>query len=186
MAEVRGILVAAIRAFLLERYGKSAIDAATAKLVPDEAVLIQRTFLDSSFYPYATMAAMGTLTQTLSPIRHTSGQELGRFIAEHVFKGAYKPLLAKDMNHMVEKIGSIKEFFYRDASNIDSAMTGDTSAEVVYRYSKGVRPTRGACRSLGAFWGRTLELASGINVSGAHPICNADGGDRCEFKYSWV
>lgn len=185
MAEVRGILVAAIRAFLLDRYGKSAIEQASTTLDPNEAALIQKTFLDSSFYPYATMEAMGNLARALSPIRHTKGQELGRFIAEYVFKGAYKPLLAKNMGQMVGKIGGIKDFFYRDASTIDSAMTGDTSAEVVYRYTEGVRPTRGACRSLGAFWGRALELASGTSVSGSHPTCIAEGGDRCEFKYSW-
>ena len=185
MAEVRGILVAAIRAFLLERYGKSAIEQATTTLDPQEAALVQKTFLDASFYPYLTMEAMGNLTRALSPIRHTKGQEVGRFIAEYVFKGAYKPLLARDMSHMVEKIGGIKDFFYRDASTIDSAMTGDSSAEVVYRYTEGVRPARGACRSLVAFWGRTLELASGITVSGSHPACVAEGGDRCEFKYVW-
>ena len=185
MAEVRGILVAAIRAFLLDRYGKSAVEQAVPKLDPTEAALIQKTFLDSSFYPYATMEAMGNLTRALSPIRHTKGQELGRFIAEHVFKGPYKPLLAHDMEHMVGKIGGIKDFFYRDASTIESTMTGDSSADVVYLYQAGIRPARGACRSLVAFWGRTLELASGVTVSGSHPLCVAEGGDRCEFKYVW-
>lgn len=64
-------------------------------------------------------------------------------------------------------------------------MTGVRSSKVVYVYEKGIRPTRGACRSLGSFWGRVIELSSGMTVTTTHPICVAEGKDRCEFRYSW-
>lgn len=175
----------AIRAFLLERYGKSAVDKALATIDPREASLIQRTFLESSFYPYDTMTAVAALFHALSDIHHTTGEELGRFIAEFVFKGAYKPLLAKDVVRMVEKIGPIKDFFYRDTNMVDSAMIDKSSCKIIYRYVKGVVPTRGVCRSLGTFWGRVLELSGGMTVTATHPTCVAEGKDRCEFRYSW-
>ena len=185
MADIKGVLVSGMRAFVLERYGKAAVDQAVAKLDPNEAALVKRTFLDGSFYPYSTVTAMADLIQSLAPIRRTHGQELGNWLAEYVFKGPYKPLLTRDVPRMVEKIAWIKDFFYRDANNVESAMTGASSCKVVYRYQNGVRPTRGVCRSLGAFWGHTIELSGGMKVAATHPTCVAEAGDHCEFMYSW-
>lgn len=185
MAEVKGVLVTGMRAFMLGRYGKPAVDQALVKIGPSDASRVNRPFLDGSFYPYGTFDSMAALFHALSPIKHTKGDELGAFLAEYVFKGPYKPMLTKDLERMVEKIASIKEFFYRDANTIESAMTGPASCKVVYRYQNGVRPTRGACRSLGAFWGHALELSGDIRVRAKHPVCVVEGGDRCEFVYSW-
>lgn len=174
-----------MRTFLLDRYGKDAIDKAFAKLDPKEASLVQKRFLETSFYPYATVTAVASLFHALSDIRHTTGQELGKYLAEYVFQGPYKPMLTKDVRRMVEKIGSIKDFFYRDANTVESAMITPSSCKLIYRYEKGVQTTRGACRSLGTFWGRVLELSGGMKVTTTHPACAADGADRCEFRYSW-
>ncbi len=185
MAEVKGVLVTGMKTFLLNRYGKNVVDDALTTLGGNEASLIKKTFLDGSFYPYDTMAAMAGLTHALNPVRKTTGQELGAFLAEYVFKGPYKPLLAKEVVPMVEKIGWIKDFFYRDTNDVESKMTGDRSAVVVYRYSHGIKPTLGLCRSLSAFWGRTLELAGNIKVAATHPTCIVEGRERCEFRYTW-
>lgn len=69
MAEVKGVLVNAMRMFLVDRYGKSAIDQALTALDPNDASLIQNRFLDSSFYPYATMDALRRLARALSASR---------------------------------------------------------------------------------------------------------------------
>ena len=185
MADVKGVLLTGMKAFLLDRYGKDAVEKAVDTLKPTDAVLVKKTFLDGSFYPFATMTAIAGVAHALSPIRKTTGQELGTFLAEYVFKGPYKPLLAKDVVPMVQKIGYIKDFFYRDANMVESSMTGDASCLVVYRYAPGIRPTRGLCRSLGAFWGHALELAGGAKVAATHPTCIAEGRERCDFVYSW-
>lgn len=185
MAEVKGVLVTGMRAFLLDRYGKGVVDQALATLDDRDAKLIKRPFLDGSFYPYDTMTAMADLTHALNPIRKTTGQEMGKYLAEYVFKGPYKPLLTKEVVPMVQKIAWIKDFFYRDTNDVESKMTGDRSCVVIYRYSHGIKPTRGLCRSLGAFWGRALELAGGMKVSATHPTCIVEGRDRCDFAYSW-
>lgn len=185
MAEVKGVLVTGMRAFMLGRYGKPAVDQALSKIDPNDASRVSRPFLDGSFYPYGTFDSMASLFHALAPIKPTRGQELGTYLAEYVFKGPYKPMLTKDVGRMVEKIAAIKEFFYRDANTIESTMTGPSSCRVVYRYQNGVRPTRGACRSLGAFWGHALELSGDMKVTAKHSTCVAEGGDRCEFVYSW-
>lgn len=185
MADVKGVLVAGTRAFLLDRFGKPAIDSALTSLPGDAAVRVNRPFLDASFYPLATMDAMTGLIHALNPIKKTTGKELGTFLAEYVFKGPYKPMLTADVPRMVEKIASIKDFFYRDANTVESVMTGDRSCRIVYCYQNGVRPTRGLCRSLGAFWGHVLEIAGNIKVSAKHSTCIAEGGTRCEFTYAW-
>ena len=185
MADVKGVLVAGTRAFLLHRYGKPAVDQAIGALPAADASRVNRPFLEGSFYPYATMDAMAELIHALAPIRRTKGQELGTFLAEYVFKGPYKPMLTKDVPRMVEKISAIKDFFYRDANTVESTMTGDRSCRIVYRYQNGLRPTRGLCRSLSAFWGHVIELAGNIKVSAKHSTCIAEGGTRCEFTYAW-
>jgi len=185
MADVKGVLVSGTRAFLLNRYGKPAIDRVLATMPSTDSARINRPFLESSFYPYATMESITVLIHGLGSIRRTTGQELGRFLAEYVFKGPYKPMLTSDVPRMVEKIAAIKDFFYRDTNAVESAMTGDASAKVIYRYQNGVRPTKGLCRSLGAFWGHALELSGNVKVSATHPTCMAEGADRCEFVYAW-
>jgi hypothetical protein len=185
MAEVKGILVTGMRTFLVDRYGKNVVDQKLSALGDKDAKLIGKTFLDSSYYPYATMTAMAGLTHALNPIRKTTGQEVGAFLADYVFKGPYKPLLAKEVVPMVEKIGWIKDFFYRDTNDVEAKMTGDRSCVVIYRYQHGIKPTKGLCRSLAAFWGRTLELAGKIKVAGTHPVCIGEGKACCEFRYTW-
>src|SRR6266542_2090852 len=74
MAEVKGVLVTGMRTFLLDRYGKGVVDQAVTTLDDKDAKLIKRTFLDGSFYPYDTMAALAELTHALTPIRKTTGQ----------------------------------------------------------------------------------------------------------------
>ncbi|HEV2721900.1 MAG TPA: hypothetical protein VG323_17905 [Thermoanaerobaculia bacterium] len=185
MAEVKGVLVTGMKTFLLNRFGKNVVDEALTTLKDKESTLIRKTFLDGSFYPYDTMSAMAGLTHALNPVRKTTGQELGTFLAEYVFRGPYKPLLAKDIVAMAQKIGWIKDFFYRDTYDVESKMTGDRSCVVVYRYTHGIKPTRGLCRSLGAFWGRTLELSGNVKIAGTHQTCIAEGHDRCEFRYTW-
>ena len=185
MAEVKGILVTGMRTFLVDRYGKNVVDQALLTLADKEAKLVDKTFLDGSYYPYDTMTAMAGLTHALNPIRKTTGQEMGAFLADYVFKGPYKPLLAKELVPMVEKIGWIKDFFYRDTNDVEAKMTGDRSCVVIYRFQNGIKPTKGLCRSLNAFWGRTLELAGKVKVGGSHPVCSGQGQDRCEFRYSW-
>ena len=185
MAEVKGVLVKAQREFLVERYGKDSMERSTATLDPDDAALVQRKFLDSSFYPYKTIIALGRLARALASHGRSTPEEMGAFIAAFVFKGVYKPLVAPSPAAMVAKMSWITEFFYRDTQKIESAMNGDKSCVVTYRYEGEVRPTRAVCRSNAGFWRRTLEMAGAPHVQGAHPVCLVDGGDRCEFRFSW-
>ncbi len=185
MAEVKGVLVRAMSAFLVERYGASAVDAAITTLKPEDASLIQRKFLDSSMYPYETMVALRRLARALSAEHPANPEEIGQFIAEYVFQGVYRPLLAKDPAAMVEKIAWVKDFFYHDTEKVEVSMTGDSSCTLIYRYEEGIRATRGACKSLAGFWRRTLELAGGGRVASTHTACIAEGADHCEFKFSW-
>ena len=185
MAEVKGVLVSAMTAFLVGRYGKESVEEATKALSAEDAALVRRRFLDSSLYPYATMVALRRLARVLAARGPLTGEEIGQSIADYVFKGVYKPLLTPDPVRMVEKIGWVKDFFYKDTDKVDAHMTGNSSCALVYHYEEGIRPTRATCNSLIGFWGRTLELAGARKVTATHPVCIAEGDDRCEFTFSW-
>jgi hypothetical protein len=185
MAEVKGVVVNAMLAFLNETYSREAVDKAVTVLSPEDASLLRRRFLASSEYPYDTMVALRRLMRSLTK-RPGDAEAVGAYIATYVFTGPYKPLLAKSPEEMVQKISSIKDFFYRDARAIEGRMTGPSSCVVTYLYEPGVRPTRAVCLSNIGFWGRVLELSRGQKVTSTHATCVCEGADRCEFSFSWV
>src|SRR5687768_11894177 len=105
MASVKGILISSMNAFLKQTYGADAVEAGMKTLPPDEIALLQRRFLDGSMYPYETMIALRHLMRYLAIRQQQPGgdpaADLGAFLAESVFTGAFKPLLAKDPVTMV-------------------------------------------------------------------------------------
>lgn len=185
MAEVKGVVVNAMLAFLNETYSREAVDKAVTVLSPEDASLLRRRFLASSEYPYDTMVALRRLMRSLTK-RPGDAEAVGAYIATYVFTGPYKPLLAKSPEEMVQKISSIKDFFYREARDIEGRMTGPSSCVVTYRYEPGVRPTRAVCLSNLGFWGRVLELPKRQKVTATHGTCCCEGADRCEFSFSWL
>jgi hypothetical protein len=184
-AEVRGVLISAMKAYLRKTYGADCVDKGLASLSAEEQSLIERKFLDASFYPYETMVALRHLMRAVATGQKGAADELGAFLADSVFTGVYKPLLAKDAPAMVAKIPWVKDFFYRDFEKVEASMTGPSSCLLTYRYEEKLRPARAVCRSLGNFWARTLQLAGGKRVTFSHDICICDGADHCEFTFRW-
>ena len=184
MATVKGVLVSAMKAYLIQEYGPDAVAAAMKELAPEEVALVDRRFLDGSMYPYETMIAMRHLMRLLAT-NPNAAADLGAFLAEFIFKGVYKPLLATDPSAMVAKIPWVKDFFYNDTERVDATMTGASACTLVYRYEDVVRPARAVCQSLGRFWARTLELTGAPKVTVEHHVCRRDGADRCEFTLRW-
>ncbi|MGZ7081274.1 MAG: hypothetical protein ACXVJT_17805 [Thermoanaerobaculia bacterium] len=185
MASVKGILVSAMKSFLAQQYGADAVTAATAELPPEEIALIQKRHLDGSMYPYETMIALRHLMRLLATRQTNAARDFGAYLADYVFTGVYKSMLAKEPATMVAKIPWLKDFFYNDLETVEASMIGTSSCRLVYRYEEGVRVTRSGCQGLGSFWARTLELAGAKQVVVTHSICARDGADRCEFVLSW-
>lgn len=185
MAEVKGVVVNAMLAFLSETYTQEAVDKAVPMLSAEDSALVRRRFLSSSVYPYETMVALRRLMRSLTS-RPEDAEAVGAYAATYVFTGPYRPLLAKSPAEMVQKISSINDFFYHDAQVIDGRMTGPSSCVVTYRYNPHVRTTRAVCVSNATFWGRALELSGGRKVASTHETCVSDGADHCAFSFSWL
>src|SRR6478672_3178743 len=152
MAEVRGILVNAQKAFVKEKYGKDAVEQITASLPPDEVAVIQKKSLDASFYPYEIMVALRHLIRALAAKDPrgavTLAEDSGTFIADYIFNGVYKAFIAKDAPTMVSKIPWLKDYFYRDFEKVDARMTGDASCRLTYEFEPGHQQARSSCQSL--------------------------------------
>jgi hypothetical protein len=185
MASVKGILIRAMSDFLRSNYGADNVTAATNALPPEEGALLQRRFLDGSMYPFETMVALRRVMRQVAAQHKDAPALLGAYLAESVFSGAFKPLLAGDPVTMVGKVSWIKNFFYDDYDIVEAAMTGPSACRLVYHYEEGLRPTRAVCLSLGRFWARTLELSGAGSVATTHGTCLCEGGDRCEFAFTW-
>jgi hypothetical protein len=106
-------------------------------------------------------------------------------MAEYVFTGVYRSLLVKDPAKQVEKFSWIRDFFFKEARELETEMTGQSRCLVRYRYEAGATPTRSICESLSGFWSRTLELAGASEVKPSHPKCVTGGNDCCEFVFQW-
>jgi hypothetical protein len=186
MADVKGILLNGWMKFLNERYGEQEVASTLAGLTPEDRQQLPLTFLDASWYPYDSLRVLGRLTRPLV-MKSESGiaGEIGRFMAQHAFNGAYRSLLARDPIKQMEKFKSIGEFFFRGAYTLETEITGPSSGLARYRYQAGANPTRGICASLVGFWSRSIELAGASHVLGTHPKCFAAGADCCEFRLEW-
>lgn len=186
MAEIKGVLLTAWIDFLKQHYGESAVNEAIKTLDTEDRLLLMSPFLASSWYSYDTLHVLRRLTRPLATASDTNlAQKIGSFMAEYVFTGVYKSLLAKDPEAQVKKFSWIGEFFFQDARQLETEMTGDACCLVRYRYESGASPTRAICESLTGFWSRTLELAGATNVKAAHPKCLAAGDSVCEFAFDW-
>ena len=128
----------------------------------------------------------GRMTQALAtPSAPVLSVEVGRHMAEYVFTGVYRTLLAKDPVKQLEKFPSIREFFFHDTHQLEIEHTGEARCIVRYRYEAGVQPTRAVCESLGGFWSKALDLAGASNTRFTHPNCILKGNPCCEFALSW-
>ena len=188
MAKVKGVLVTAMRAYLNQHYGTEAVEEAIRALSAEDSALLQRRFLDGSKYPSETMIALRRAMRSLVLAKKdgpNAAADVGSYVAEHVFNGPFKPLLAKDPVSMVHKITWVKNFFYDDYDRTEATMLGNNCCRIDYQYEDGIRPTRSVCLSLGSFWARTLELTGAPPVSVSHAVCICDGADRCEFTLTW-
>jgi hypothetical protein len=186
MAEIKGVLINAWMDFLKNRYSEQAVSQAINTLDVEDRLLLSSPFLPSSWYSYGTLHALRRLTRPLAtPADRDMSVEIGRFMAEYVFTGVYRSLLAKDPVKQVEKFSWIGDFFFHEARKLDTEIVNGSSCLVRYRYETGASPTRAICESLTGFWSRTLELAGAANIKSAHPRCVTSGGNCCEFAFEW-
>lgn len=186
MGEIKGILLNAWLKFVNDRYGEEAVAKSLNTLSQEDRRLVPGKFLDASWYPYDALHALGRLTRPLiTRSDHDIAGEVGRFMAQHAFTGAYRTLLAHDPIRQVEKFPSIGAFFFRETHKLETEITGPASCLVRYRYEAGVKPSRGTCVSLSGFWSRSIELAGASKVKAAHHKCLSSGAECCEFVFEW-
>ncbi|MFL6274764.1 MAG: hypothetical protein ACJ74G_06080 [Blastocatellia bacterium] len=186
MAEIKGVLLNAWVDLLKKRYGDQAVAAASDAVSRKDPSLRSTFFLPTNWYPYSALDGLRRMTQALAtPSAPVLSVDVGRYMAEYVFTGVYRTLLAKDPVKQLEKFPSIREFFFHDTHQLEIEHTGEARCIVRYRYEAGVQPTRAVCESLGGFWSKALDLAGASNTRFTHPNCILKGHSCCEFALSW-
>ena len=186
MAEIKGVLLNAWMELLKKRYGEQAVSQAFNAASRNNPSMLSSFFLPTNWYPYSTLDGLRQVTRALAtPTAPILSVEVGRYMAEYVFTGVYRSLLAKDPIKQLEKFLSIKEFFFQDTHELETEMTGESRCLVRYRYKPGTKPTRAICESLGGFWSKALDLAGASNTQFTHPNCLLNGGPCCEFALEW-
>jgi hypothetical protein len=186
MAEIKGALLKAWMSFLNERYGGETVISAIGTLAQADKQMMGARFLDSSWYSYETLHTMRRLTRVLvTPADGDLSNTIGRHMAQEVFTGVYRSLLAADPVKQVEKFAWISEFFFRETRELQTEITSQLACVVRYQYKQAARPTRGICLSLLGFWTRTLELSGASSVVAEQMKCVLDGANCCEFEFKW-
>jgi hypothetical protein len=186
MAEVRGVLLNAVLAFLRERFGGQVVDDSILTLSPGDQVLLPPVILDSNWYPYSAWGAVRRLSGMLSTQRDPElASEMGKFNANYVFQGVYKGLLVKDPVKLVKKFSWLHAYFYRDGLALETELPNPGNCYLRYRYKADDKPSRSTCISTMGFWIRTIELAGGTGVRANHTKCRAQGDELCEYHLEW-
>ena len=186
MAEIKGVLLNAWVELLTKRFGEQAVARAFDAISHKDPSLRSSFFLPTNWYPYSALDGLRQVTRALAtPAAPVLSVEVGRYMAEYVFTGVYRTLLAKDPARQLEKFPSIKEFFFHDTYDLEIEQTGGSRCLVRYRYESGIKPTRAICESLGGFWSKALDLAGASGTQFAHPSCVLRGGPCCEFTLEW-
>ena len=188
MAEVKGVQLKGSLDFLRARFGEEAVNEAMSKLPAEDRVLLPAVMLDSNWYPYDVWRAVRHLSALLIP-KGESGTDfpyqLGRHMARYAFTGVYETFLEYSPAKQVAKFAWIKDFFSKDARRVEAQMLDDHSCQVRYIYEAGAVPTRSTCLSNMGFWDETLEMAGAEKVTSEHRNCVLDGGESCDFHFTW-
>jgi predicted hydrocarbon binding protein len=189
MAETKGVLLAAWRQLLSERFGEAEVASATKGLGQDDRVLLSVSFLPSSWYPFETLHSFRRLTRSLITIGNQDLTEaIGRFMAERACLGVYRVLLASEPHKMLQKLPLVEDLLFKPSRRMEVELKGDSCMVVRYHYDaygEGVKLYRSICASHVAFVSRMFELAGGKDVKGEHTRCVSKGSDSCEFRYEW-
>ncbi|HUK90465.1 MAG TPA: hypothetical protein VLZ81_08705 [Blastocatellia bacterium] len=184
--EIKGVQIRAAYMFLKQRYGDQAVEEALKSASSEDRLIMPSLLLDSNWYPHTAWRVIRRITRVLDP---NAGRdfpvEMGKFMADYVFKGVYKSLLSPDPSKQVEKFKWIHDLFYRDVCTLDAKAVGTNSGVVSYSYRKGVTVTGATCLLLMGFWTRTLELAGAKDVEATHPKCVSKGSPVCEYSFTW-
>jgi predicted hydrocarbon binding protein len=185
MAEVKGVLLNAWMLFLRERYGERAVAEAMTHLRAEEQAALASPFLISSWYPFNTLFALGSLTRELGGSERGLSFEIGRFMARRAFGEIYRQQLAKDPITQLQKFAWVHDLLYRQAREKEVEISGPSSGVIRYRYQGEARPFPGFCSSHSGFWVEVLQMAGANRVRASHPKCAAKGDDCCEFRFEW-
>ena len=186
MAKIKGVLLNAWVDLLKQRYGDQAVMQACTAVAATDPALRSAYFLPTNWYPYSALDSLRQVTRALATERApTQAVEVGQHMAEYVFTGVYRALLAKDPVKQLEKFPSIRDFFFQDTHRLEIEHTGDARCIVRYRYEPGLKPTRGVCESLGGFWSKALDLAGASDTRFTHSTCILNGSPCCEFALEW-
>lgn len=186
MAEVRGVLLNAVLAFLKKRFGEQEVENSILELAPSDQLLLPSIILDSNWYPYTAWGSVRRLTAMLSKQRDPElASEMGKSNATYVFEGVYKNLLVKDPAKLVEKFSWLHAYFYRDGLALETELPNPGTCYLRYRYNADDKPARSTCISTLGFWIRTIELAGGNSVRADHTKCRAQGDELCEYRIEW-
>src|SRR5581483_6509272 len=113
MAEIKGVLLNAWVDLLKQRYGEQSVVRAFEVVSRDDPSLRSAFFLPTNWYPYSALDSLRHVTRALAtPGAPTNAVEVGQHMAEYVFTGVYRALLAKDPVSQLEKFPKIREFFF--------------------------------------------------------------------------
>ena len=186
MAQIKGVLLNAWMTFLKLRYGDLAVAAALDLVSPDDRRVLSVPFLASSWYSYDMVDVLRRMTRELAGDSDKDlPAQIGRFMAQHAFRGIYHSLLIEDPIKQVEKAAWMEGFFFNAACSVETEILGPTSCAMRCAYERGIKPARPICDSVTGFWLGMIELTGAREVAGRHTRCVLDGAECCEFKFDW-
>jgi uncharacterized protein (TIGR02265 family) len=183
--QVKGAVLVARRAFVLEDFGKEAWSRVLEALAPEDRKVLQGLILPSTWYPFdlndrldrAIVSALGGGSQRVF-------EAMGTRSAEENLAGPHKHFLAPgDPAKFMTKAGRIYSFYY-DTGRREWEPSGPNAGILTTHNAETFSNTD--CLTVIGWYKKALEMCGAKQVKMTEETCRAKGGQVCRYRVSWA
>lgn len=184
MLKAKGPLFKGTLKYIKERFGEAKIEEIKRKVPEEVKDFLNKTILDSTFYPASYLSAINeAIISPNDPEATKIYKEIGRFSGDSAYHGIYKLLfMVSSTKFMVSRAPHVWKTYYSQG-NLKMEMKEGNNAQI-FIFNSGIEHIS-LCFRIEGFMERIVELTGGKNPKSNHLKCFSKGFDVEEWLLSW-
>lgn len=182
---VKGAVLVARRAFVLDEFGKEAWSRVLEALAPQDRNELRGLILPSTWYPFDLNDRLDrAIVDSLGRGSQRVFETMGARSAEENLSGPHKHFLAPgDPARFMAKAGRIYSFYY-DTGRREWEPSGP-NAGILTTYDAETY-SNSDCLTVIGWYKKALEMCGAKRVTMTEETCRAKGGQHCRYRVSWT
>jgi len=184
MLKAKGPLFKGTLKYVKERFGEGKIEEIKRKVPEEVKNFLDKTILDSSFYPASWLVAINeAIISPKDPEAVKIYKEIGRFSGDSAYHGIYKLLfMVSSTKFMVSRAPQVWKTYYSQGTLKMEGKEGNNAQ--IFIFNSGIDHIS-LCLRIEGFMERIIELTGGKNPKCNHLKCFNKGFDVEEWLISW-